>query len=144
MLTAMAVSIYMYVRIVLVLHRRKSIEGRQRVRNQVARMLIVNGVVFFVCQAPYRVLSLNAWICFLTGQPNHLQQALGNVSPWISLVLLHINCLVNPLIYSAMSAQYRTFFMQAFGLRSKAAPRQSMISGRQMENSDAISKTSSI
>ncbi|XP_033628515.1 kappa-type opioid receptor-like [Asterias rubens] len=127
-LIAMVANIFMYVRIVQMLHRRKSSHNGKfdhhqtamKLRNQVAKMLIVNGAVFFVCQTPNTLLSLTRWTCLIAQIPNPLDAALGNTKLWIALIPQRINTIVNPLIYGAINSQYQTAFRQTFMRKGKS------------------------
>ena len=78
-------------------------------------MLVVNGVVFFVCQAPFTLLILTGWICsFFEGVDNPITVLLGQYADWIVQSPLRINTVVNPIIYCAFNAQYRAAFTEAF------------------------------
>ena len=130
-LLAMVGNIYMYVRIIQMLNKRRGANGHAtkkwlglQIRNQVAKMLIVNGVIFFLCQTPYRVISLSYWVCLMAGIPDPLYDALGGASLWISIIPQLINTTVNPFIYGVMNAQYRTALFQAFHLKGKSRKRK--------------------
>ncbi|XP_033628084.1 orexin receptor type 2-like [Asterias rubens] len=77
------------------------------VRNQVARMLIINGSVFFFCQLPYAVINLIYVGSYVRGltflQINELQNSLRIFSH----SLLFINSAINPIIYYAICPSYR-------------------------------------
>ncbi|XP_022101165.1 somatostatin receptor type 2-like [Acanthaster planci] len=129
-LIAMVANIYMYVRILEVLSKRSSKNSginkhhkAVQIRNQVARMLIVNGVVFFLCQTPYRIFSLAGWICWLAQIPNPLAVALGNNQIWLSLIPQYVNGMINPLIYGAMNSIYRSSFREAFHCNGRVRQR---------------------
>ncbi|XP_071796292.1 neuromedin-U receptor 2-like [Asterias amurensis] len=114
---AMIGNVYMYARIIHVLNKRKDFNAdcknaktnskARHVRNQVAKMLVVNGVVFFLCQAPFTLL-------ILTGVDNPISVLLGKYADWIVQSPLRINTVVNPIIYCAFNAQYRAAFTEAF------------------------------
>ncbi len=124
---AMVANIYMYARIVATLNERRGSTSRinqdpraVQIRNQVAKMLIVNGVVFFICQTPYRVISLTAWISLLAQIQDPLHARLGIAKLWISAIPQYINTIVNPLIYGVMSSQYRTALKVAFHCKRRS------------------------
>ncbi len=78
-------------------------------RNQVSRMVIINGVVFFSCLAPFPIYSMYIYRggAFLTpGQANTLK--------WTACLLESINSSVNPIIYTAANYKYREAFLQLF------------------------------
>ncbi len=77
-------------------------------------MLVVSGVVFFLCQAPFATVNLSGWICQMFGIDNLLLGALGAYAGWIFKLALRLNCVVNPLRYCAFSSQYRAAFTEAF------------------------------
>ena len=121
---AMIGNVYMYARIIHMLNKRKGVkaEGKsvkanskaREIRNQVAKMLVVNGTVFFLCQVPFATLNLSAWICQIVGIDSPLDEAFGVHIDWMVLIPLRINTIVNPLIYCAFNSQYRAAFIQAF------------------------------
>ena len=79
-----------------------------KIRNQIAWMLIVNGLVFFLLLAPYECLSLVKAIFA------------RNYSPPAVMVeemfkcLSYLNSAINPVIYISMSSRYRCAFCAAF------------------------------
>ncbi|XP_022080938.1 neuropeptides capa receptor-like [Acanthaster planci] len=114
-------SIYMYVRILQALNKRgdessvtRNDPNAAHIRNQVAKMLIVNGTVFFLCQVPYRIITLSAWICWMANIPDPIYAALGTSADLVSQVPQYINGMINPLIYGAINKQYRVAFIEAF------------------------------
>ncbi|XP_022108815.1 vasopressin V1a receptor-like [Acanthaster planci] len=108
----------LYFKIIRRLGRRgvgQSLSRTVSVRRSVARMLIINSIVFFVCQAPYSIIfsSLNlikaAWgtVVFDPRQVTEL---------WPLATLMGVlNGAVNPIIYGAANSRYRKAFLQAFG-----------------------------
>ncbi|XP_038057797.1 thyrotropin-releasing hormone receptor-like [Patiria miniata] len=127
-LIALPCNIFMYIRIVKSLSSRSvfKTEGQQRlppqavqVRNQVAKMLIINGIVFFLCQATNQFVTVAYMLSFVTGVPiNDIFERLATVLD-IGRIAVFVNSAVNPLIYNASSPHYRTAFKQAFGCSSK-------------------------
>ena len=83
-----------------------------KIRNQVARLLIINGVVFFLCQFPARYIGVDR---FIRGAYRHLKSQ-PFVAIVVSFILLLINSAVNPFIYGLSSRLYRVAFCQAFGI----------------------------
>ena len=80
-------------------------------RNKVARMLIINGMVFFVCLAPFTFVNIH-----------YLSNYLGDSSKllaWAGRVMFLINSAVNPLIYNVTNPRYRLAFKRAFGIHAK-------------------------
>ncbi|XP_072040533.1 neuromedin-U receptor 2-like [Amphiura filiformis] len=87
-------------------------------RNQIAKMLVVNGVVFFCLLAPFEIYSLFGMIAIFRTE-NHLAKYLiqnEDARMYILLVsqlLSYINSVVNPIIYSVMCRRYRQAFREA-------------------------------
>ena len=126
-LIALVANIYMFVKIIQTLHKRRSALGKTQryneavhTRNQVAKMLIVNGVVFFICQTPYRVISLTSWVSLLAKIQDPLHASLGLAKVWVSLIPQYVNTIVNPLIYGVMSSQYRSALIVAFQCKRRS------------------------
>ncbi len=92
------------------LYTDRSIQVKAKVtRNQVARMVILNGVVFFLCQLPFQIYNLYAYTdgVFLTEKQ-------ANSLAWTARLLLAVNSCVNPIIYTAANAKYRRAFVLTF------------------------------
>ena len=125
--TALAGSMYMYSQIISTLNRRKTgiseTSGTDpkalRIRNQVAKMLVINGTVFFLGQITFTTTQLADWICWLAGIPNPLQGSM-NAFDWLTLVPELLNGTVNPLIYSAVNSQFRAALRKAFWCKDSA------------------------
>lgn len=107
-------NIYLYVMIVKGLNQSiKRLRGHQggkkdqdtRVRDQIARMLILNGVVFFVCLAPFEITSIISM--FGTNFEDYWLVNTGRV-------LSYLNSVVNPIIFTTMSQRYREAFKMTF------------------------------
>ncbi len=88
----------------------------QRVRNQVARLLIINGTIFFFCQSPARFTSLHTLMMQITGSGIVTAEQYGTLLT-IGRFLVFINSCVNPFIYVATSSFYREAVLQAIGCR---------------------------
>ncbi|XP_038048181.1 neuropeptides capa receptor-like [Patiria miniata] len=133
---AMVANVSMYVRILQMLNKRTSNQNitvntdhdATRIRNHVAKMLVANGTVFFLCQAPYRIFSLSRWICLLAQIPDPFRAALGSEITWISLVPQYINAMVNPLIYGAVNPAYRSAIRVAFKCKGQARRQNASLS----------------
>ena len=110
---AFIVNVYLFVGIVRGLNEaveRAKMMGKRdkniKLRNQITWMLIVNGLVFFLCLAPFEIIS----ILKATGtfKQNTL---LENVGMHFAQMLAYINSVINPVIYTAMSTRYRAAFI---------------------------------
>ena len=116
MLTA---NIIMYVCILVTLSKRtktniaKNLGEKEAIktRNQVARLLIINGVVFFLCQTPFRVLAVinqlrKFDIYVLTDENEYVITSFGSI-------LIVLNSVSNPFIYILSCQSYRKAFWEA-------------------------------
>ncbi|XP_033628140.1 kappa-type opioid receptor-like [Asterias rubens] len=121
--TTMIANVFMYIRIIYALNKRRSatfMKGNdhqaKQSRNKVAQLLIVNGVVFFTCQTPSIVDHLVNYYHMIipTYGSNETYSQLAVNKAWFAEIPLLINTIVNPLIYGAIHAQYRSAFIQAF------------------------------
>ncbi len=114
------VNVSLYFRIISTLRKRAenitSIGGssnRQQASKesgQVAKMLVTNGIVFLLCQTPFRVMTtLEAFGIFdYHTSPRHAELTV------ISLVILFTNSIINPFIYISLSPTYRRAFLKVF------------------------------
>ncbi|XP_071803825.1 neuromedin-U receptor 2-like [Asterias amurensis] len=143
---SMITNLYMYARIIQVLNKRRGANGRTetdrkavQIRNQAAKMLIVNGVVFFICQSPYIFFILFFWICKVAQINNPFEVFLWNGGGWVFLLPQYINTILNPVIYGVTNRQYRAAFVQAFHMKASTNRQQNIL-----RPVHAISHTSTI
>ncbi|XP_072022745.1 olfactory receptor 2T3-like [Amphiura filiformis] len=92
----------------------------RRVRNQVARLLIITGTFFFFCCVPEFILRLNGVALTLSEAAVGFKMTARqrHVVVWLARGLTTINAVVNPIIYSVTNQQYRRAFTQVFMCRS--------------------------
>ncbi|XP_071796286.1 melatonin receptor type 1A-like [Asterias amurensis] len=135
---------YMYARIIQALNKRRGANGRTetdrkavQIRNQAAKMLIVNGVVFFICQSPYTFIVLIIWMYRITQIDNPIYEFLINGGSWLMYLPQYINTILNPVIYGVINRQYRAAFVRAFHLKASTTRHQ-----RTLHPVHAISPTS--
>ena len=133
-LLSMFSNVYMYARIIQVLNKRRGANGRTetdrkavQIRNQAAKMLIVNGVVFFICQSPYIFVILFFWICKVAQINNPVAVFLWNGGDWVYLLPQYINTILNPVIYGVTNRQYRAAFVQAFHMKASTNRQQNIL-----------------
>ncbi|XP_033111926.1 gastrin/cholecystokinin type B receptor-like [Anneissia japonica] len=117
--TAFIANCTLYYNIIHSLNRRVGTADRQRpntknlrIRNQVARMLIVNGLVFFICLAPFEILSLVVTSETITNIVV-LTQEQYNMWGEFARLMLYVNSAVNPIVYNLMSKRYRQAYCDA-------------------------------
>ena len=114
----------MYWQIVRELHLRVSLFDETvqiaKVRNQVARLLIANGVVFFLCYIPFYISRFNDSLLVLTHQNYGFEMSASQrgAVDWMVVCLLTINSIINPIIYGITNQRYRRAFVHVFSCRS--------------------------
>ena len=86
-----------------------------RTRHTVAKMLIINGVLFFICLTPFSVANINS-LTKSFGVSVFDEETIVLLS-WGGRVLFMVNSAVNPLVYNASNPRYRDAFREAFGLQ---------------------------
>lgn len=113
---AFILNVILYWKIIKKLATRKELESTEdtdKIRDQVARMLVVNGCVFFLCQMVPRVLNLGNLINYeLQGMwiPPEEYEIIYLILEFVFFV----NSAINPYIYSLVSSHYRHAVRQAF------------------------------
>ena len=120
-------SLGMYFNIIFTLSTRKGIHHSQsktveRTRNQIARMLILNGTVFFLCLAPYELINFDAISFWLTNY-RFFTKAQQQYILWIGRLATLLNSAVNPILYSITNEPYRKAFADVFGCRGRRSQR---------------------
>lgn len=114
---AMLVNIVFFSRIIAALNsmvaraQRSGFSDRsQHIRDRVSRMLVINGVIFFLCLAPFQITTLSY---IFTPEAKH-----GDfVWTQVTRVLVFINSAVNPIVYNVTNPRYRKAFGQAFSIK---------------------------
>ena len=87
---------------------------RVKTQNQVTRMLIINGVVFFACLAPFQCLSFVSMItASIDGKYLLTDQQYESLSD-ACRILTYINSAINPYIYVVTNSRYRQAFKDTF------------------------------
>ena len=82
-------------------------------RDSVIRMLIINGIVFFICLFPFTIVNImyigidSKWFYVNKNTRIHFTGT--------GRVMFLINSSLNPIIYNATNARYRMAFKEAFG-----------------------------
>lgn len=114
----------MYIAIVRKLHKRTKILKSQgdhdraiETRNNVTRMLVINSTVFFICQMPLQVSNLYNLISGLnddkTGDVIDRLWDSRKTSGFGLMCLIHINCVIHPVIFGLVNPVYRKAFVEA-------------------------------
>lgn len=90
------------------------------VRNAVARMLVVNGITFFLCLAPYQFFNLHSFVTIKSaGNLRLLTEDQQTILLWVGRCSSALNSAINPLVYSATNARYRQAFKDTFYVSRK-------------------------
>ena len=123
----LAINFVLYVSIIKGLDkciRRLSQHGVQTnadtgIRNQIAKMLVVNGVVFFCLLSPFEILSLFSMIASIRAgdySPNYLisSETTRQYVLIIAQLCSYINSTINPVVYTVMCRRYRQAFKKVF------------------------------
>ena len=110
---------YHYIKIIVVLTRRTAVPEKSlsrhasQIRNQVARALVILGLVYFTSETPIRIGDINEVLTefglagFLTSYQIAMLNSIGFAS-------LYLNSAVNSYIYVFSSSFYRQGFLEAF------------------------------
>ena len=124
-----SLNLYIYVSIVRALNRWVSSQDNlrsastshghdndaDRVRHQMAKMIIFNGVTFFILLAPFELVSLIQLIGSLRGSDSGFIFVIVNsrLTLHVSRILSYVNSAVNPLVYTIMCPAYLSAFKEA-------------------------------
>ena len=98
----------------------------QRVRNQVARMLVINGTVFFLLNVTYEIYNF----CWFFGKAFEISliEPIPNINVrFYGNCFRYLNSAVNPLIYGLSNTRYRRAYLKAFGCGVKIRGKQHSI-----------------
>ena len=89
--------------------------SKQNIRNKVAIMLVITGVIFFLCLAPFETMSL---LQMLSGYFN-LSLDSDNIHNLVQIcrVLMYTNSATNSVVYILASSQYRLAFREVFAIK---------------------------
>lgn len=119
---ALFLNLFIYIRIIATLQRRvvnndvnsetdqasELSRKQQRARNAAARMLVINGLVFFCCNSPFNVLATLMFVLMSFGVTPKFAGL--SIAMSICRLLFYINSAINPLIYGAANSRYRRSF----------------------------------
>ncbi|XP_072046370.1 neuromedin-U receptor 2-like [Amphiura filiformis] len=127
----------LYAKIILRLHRRATLnptltrQGTPHTnpillqRNQMAHMLIITGMLFSLCLAPFQLLSFMNMISFAVNDENMIQDPhVESIVYNICRMLVYLNSAINPIVYNVTNARYRRSFKDAFSCNDEARRRR--------------------
>ena len=142
----MVVNSFMYIAIIISLSKRpkSSITSRaDRTRYQVTRTLVANGIIFFICQVPYRIWSLDDFMDRVFEDVD-LLDSLPKETLVITIgrAFVLINSIINPFLYVFSCERYRKSMVRAFcGNRdmSHLSTKQNVSENNQQQSVNTIS-----
>ncbi len=93
--------------------------GIEDTRNQVARLLIVSGMAFFLCYLPFFTFRVNDALLTLSDGTIGLtfDPKLYGVLVWVVRGMSTANSVINPIVYNVTSKRYRQAFISVFTCR---------------------------
>ena len=117
---ALVIDFIMYARIVITLRRRVSVDlgtgqSKRHELNQVARLLISNGALFFLCFTPWQLINFDRIVTNLTGSHLFVDSNYRYVLI-IADLMSYVNSSINPFVYMVCSSTYRNAYLKAFNL----------------------------
>ena len=130
-LLGMIVNFIMYAGIIITLSRRShsslakdvsnptGSDTATIIRNKVAIMLVINGIVFYACISPFIYFNITDISGELFGV-GELKRLTKNNIVLIARGMLAVNSSINPFIYSTTNDRYRRAFREAFLGRKSA------------------------
>ena len=87
---------------------------RTKTRHQLTRMIVINGIIFFICLAPFECISFSLMISNWLGK-NILTQSEFAVLVHVCRILTYINAAINSFVYGVTNERYRKSFMTSLG-----------------------------
>ena len=118
LLLTMIINIALFTRIIQTLRSMSgttSSDYADRVRYQVTRTLVANGIIFFVCQVPFRVFTIDDVFDNLGGGVDILpSQATESMVLTIGRAFVFLNSIINPYLYVFSCQHYRRGMVKAF------------------------------
>ncbi len=149
-IVVLACNSIMYGLIIKKLHKRvarftNEMKQVAQIRNQVARLLIINGTIFFFLYTPFYVVRLNDTLLQLTGNNCgfKLTASQKGALDWSVVCLLTINSIINPVIYGITNERYRRAFASVFSCR-RVTVDHSSYSSRTNETDSVRSKETAL
>ena len=117
---ALFLNLYLYVAIIRTLSQWIKRMGTAKAKDvtmsrQIARMLVVNGTVFFCLLAPFELLLLIRTIALLERDGNYYlsDNTTRSILTILVRILSYMNSAINPVIYTVMCRRYLDAFKEA-------------------------------
>ncbi|XP_072020446.1 neuropeptides capa receptor-like [Amphiura filiformis] len=118
------INIFFIINIILILGKRlpSSASDDKRAtneRNQIARMLIINAIIFFLCLGPYQILNFEYAYVYFTVKDLFKKGNIPLILSRIGQVTTLLNSLINPIVYGITNKRYRDAFKNAIWCSKK-------------------------
>ena len=117
--------------IILTLSRRLSSSSSDKRmtqdRNQIARMLIINATIFFICLGPFQILNFEFAYIYFVGMDLFAEANLPFILSIVGQATTLLNSSINPIVYSITNERYRRAFKEAVS-RSKQSSKDDILS----------------
>ena len=116
-LISFSTCIFMMTHIIYILSIRidssKSV-GFRKVRNKIVRMLIINAIIFFLCQVPFQISNVDNLFYLITKKYIIDNNNALSIIIWLGRVASLVNSSINPIVYNMTNDRYRKAFRSAF------------------------------
>ena len=106
-------------------------------RNAVARLIIINSSIFFLCLLPYKIILMQDLAIQSGGMP-FLSPETTQLLSWLGRVTTLINASVNPIVYSLTNNRYRAAFFEAFKLTNCVGQSRRCLNGKPKNVKDTV------
>ena len=113
LILTLVINVVLFYKIIKQLRMHTAGTSADQARHQVTRTLIANGIIFFLCQLPYRVWVLDD-VLDLTEKVDLIGPELESLLLVVGRGFLILNSTVNPYLYVATCRHYRQAMMKAF------------------------------
>lgn len=102
-----------------------------RARKQVVLMLLTVVFSFFICLAPFKILTF-----YIIFAPNEYVDAIDHDTfyniLYFTRIMFYLNSAVNPILYNLMSSRFRLGFLKLFGIRKRTISSRSTVTGTRL------------
>lgn len=115
------------------------LQGNVEIRNQVSRMLVANGILFFILMAPFQFGSLINFVDKIIGS-----YSMKSSERFLNIarMMVYCNSAINPIIYNMANSRYRAAFEEAFFKKWCKKRRWSRHPQKQLGNHSSVYATS--
>ena len=96
-----------------IIHRQRKVNTAEEERRQVVNMLIINGVIFWICWAFNAARTLEL-VLPRFGKENIFSDDNVYIRNWLYSAVFAFNACVNPIVYNVTNKRYRNAFKQCY------------------------------